>query len=159
MGRQLTLALCAATIGLLAAGAVIAAPPPDTAQVIKQRQDVMKRQLNATKALKAYLEGKASLADAQAAAADLRITARLIPSLFPPNTGMEQIPKSHAKPIIWQDWNKFLENQHILVIKTDALVAAAQSGDHNRIAATFVDMGKNACGACHSTFRAPLEKN
>jgi cytochrome c556 len=127
MRSTLKLALCGATLGLFATGAVFAAVPPNIAEIVKHRQDTMKRQLNDIKAIKDFLDGKSSLAGAQAAAIDLTKSSRLIPTLFPANTGMEQFPKSHAKPIIWQDWKRFLAAQRNLVAKADALAAAAIS--------------------------------
>jgi cytochrome c556 len=126
----------------------------DPMAVVQNRQAVMKEQGKDLTAIKAFLDGKGDLAQAQKAAADLTQDVRKIPTLFPPGTGMEQFPdKSWARPAIWTENDKFVAAQQNAAAKADALAAAAKSGDRAAIEAAFGDMGKNGCGGCHNTFR------
>ncbi len=63
-----------------------------------------------------------------------------------------------AKPVIWTDWNKFLEAQKAAASKADTLLVAVNGGDKTAIETAFNDLGKNGCGGCHTTFREKIEK-
>src|SRR5579884_955490 len=148
-----------ATIALAVAGAALVAVvsggarAEDAAAVLAQRQDLMKQQAKDMKAIKEYLDGKGELDPAKAAAADLTKTMAQVPSLFPKDTGMGQLPKSEAKPDIWTEWDKFLAAQKTAADKIEKLNAAFASGDKTAIASEYADLGKNGCGNCHQTFR------
>ena len=58
---------------------------------------------------------------------------------------------------MWTDWDKFLEAQKTAAAKADALLAAIKGGDKAAIQTAFADLGKNGCGACHTTFREKLK--
>jgi cytochrome c556 len=129
----------------------------DAMKVVQDRQAVMKEQGKALGAVKAYLDGKGDLAQAQTGASELSQTVRKIPALFPAGTGMEQFPgKSGAKPAIWTDQAKFQEAAQNAQAKIDALAAAVKGGEKAAIEAAFNDLGKNGCGGCHTTFREKL---
>ena len=150
-----------AAIGLLAtagvgAGAVSA---QDKETVLKDRQATMKEQGKAVGAVKAYLDGKGDLAQAKTGAANLTQTTKKIPQLFPSGTGGPSPDGDYvAKPEIWTDWNKFLDAQKAAATKADALLVAVNGGDKSAIEAAFNDLGKNGCGACHTTFREKISK-
>jgi cytochrome c556 len=149
----------AAALAIVAAGVTGVALGQDRETVLKDRQATMKEQGKNAGAIKAYLDGKGDLAQAKTAAADLTQTTKKIPELFPPGTGGPNPTGDYvAKPVIWTDWSKFLDAQKAAAAKADALLVAVNSGDKTAIEAAFTDLGKNGCGACHTTFREKIEK-
>jgi cytochrome c556 len=131
----------------------------DKDAVLKNRQATMKEQGKDMGDIKAYLDGKADLAKAKDSAVNLTQTTKKIPDLFPPGTGGPNPTGDYvAKPVIWSDWNKFLDAQKTAVAKVDALVVAVSAGDKAQIEAAYSDLGKNGCGGCHTTFREKIEK-
>src|SRR5215204_2814182 len=149
------LVLMAAILGIttVAAGTAWA---QDAAAVVDKRQDFMKAQGRALGAVKNFTEDKGDLAAAQAGGADLVKMAPQIPSLFPQNTGMAQLPgKSFAKPEIWAQWDKFIEADRNATARAQALNAALQGSDKAAITAAFAAMGQEGCGGCHRPFRQP----
>jgi len=149
----------AAALVIVGAGASGVALGQDKETVLKDRQATMKEQGKDAGAVKAYLDGKGDLAQAKAAAANLTQTTKKIPGLFPPNTGGANPTGDYvAKPVIWTDWDKFLDAQKTAAAKADALLVAVNSGDKTAIETAFTDLGKNGCGGCHTTFREKIEK-
>jgi cytochrome c556 len=148
-----------ATLTIAAAGVSGWALAQDKETVLKNREATMKEQGKSIGAVKAYLDGKGDLAQAKAGAADLTQTTKKIPELFPPGTaGKSPDGDYEAKAVIWTDWNKFLDAQKNAANKADALLVAVNGGDRTAIEAAFSDLGKNGCGACHTTFREKIEK-
>ena len=149
--------LGAAAIVLAAtAGSALA---QDKEAVLKERQATMEEQGKDVGAVKAYLDGKGDLARAKTGANNLTQTTKKIPQLFPPGTGGPSPDGDYvAKPEIWTDWNKFLDAQKAAAAKADALLVAVNGGDKSAIEAAFNDLGKNGCGACHTTFREKITK-
>jgi cytochrome c556 len=130
----------------------------DKEAVLKDREAFMKGQGKDIGGVKAYIDGKGDLAQAEAGAANLTQSTKKIPDMFPPGTGgTDTEGKYTTKPAIWSDWNKFLEAQKIAAAKADALLVAVKSGDKAAIQTAFGDLGKNGCGACHETFRETLK--
>jgi cytochrome c556 len=143
------------TIVLASFGA--AALAQDKEAVIKNREALMKGQGKDLGSVKAYTEGKADLAQAEAGAASLAQSTKKIPEVFPPGTGGTNSDGKYAtKPVIWTDWNKFLDAQKTASDKAAALLVAVKSGDKTKIETAFGDLGKNGCGGCHETFREKL---
>jgi cytochrome c556 len=150
--------LGAALAIVMASGSGIALAQ-DKEAVLKNRQATMKEQGKDLGAVKAYLDGKGDLAQAKAGATNLTQTTKKIPDLFPPGTGGPNPTGDYvAKPVIWTDWNKFLEAQKTAASKADALLVAMNGGDKTAIETAFNDLGKNGCGGCHTTFREKIEK-
>ena len=119
----------------------------------------MKEQSADLQNIKAYIDGKGDLDKAKKAAADLTQTTARIPDLFPPGTGGPNPTGDYvAKPVIWADWNKFLDAQRAAALKANALVVALNGTDKAAVEAAFGDLGKNGCGGCHNTFREKIEK-
>jgi cytochrome c556 len=148
-----------ATLTIAAAGVSGWALAQDMETVLKNREATMKEQGKSIGAVKAYLDGKGDLAQAKAGANDLTQTTKKIPELFPPGTaGKSPDGDYEAKAVIWTDWNKFLDAQKNAANKADALLVAVNGGDRTAIEAAFSDLGKNGCGACHTTFREKIEK-
>src|SRR6266478_1349289 len=125
----------------------------DKEAVVKNREALMKGQGKDLGSVKAYTEGKADLAQAEAGAAGLTQSTKKIPEVFPPGTGGPNTDGKYAtKPAIWTDWNKFLDAQKTASDKAEALLVAVKSGDKTKIETAFGDLGKNGCGGCHETF-------
>jgi cytochrome c556 len=130
----------------------------DKEAVLKDREAFMKGQGKDIGSVKAYIDGKGDLAQAEAGAANLTQSTKKIPDMFPPGTGgTDTEGKYTTKPAIWSDWNKFLDAQKIAAAKADALLVAVKSGDKAAMQTAFGDLGKNGCGACHETFRETLK--
>jgi len=130
----------------------------DKEAVLKDREAFMKGQGKDIGSVKAYIDGKGDLTQAEAGAANLTQSTKKIPDMFPPGTGgTDTEGKYTTKTAIWSDWNKFLEAQKIAAAKADALLVAVKSGDKAAIQTAFGDLGKNGCGACHETFRETLK--
>ena len=148
-----------AAAAIVVTGMASFAVAQDKETVLKDRQATMKEQGKDAGAVKAYLDGKGDLAQAKTAAADLTQTTKKIPQLFPAGTGGPSPDGDYvAKPDIWTDWNKFLDAQKTAAAKAEALLVAVNGGDKNAIEAAFADLGKNGCGACHTTFREKIAK-
>ena len=143
-------------IAVAGAGAMALAQDKDA--ILKDRQATMKQQGKDAGTVKGYLTGKADQAAAVAAATDLTKTTRKIPDLFPPGSGGPSPDGDfQPKPTVWTDWDKFLDAQKAAAAKADALLAAITAGDKAAIQTAFADLGKNGCGACHTTFREKLK--
>jgi cytochrome c556 len=124
---------------------------------LKNRQATMKSFGPNLQAVKEYIEDKGDQAKATAGATAIVETVKKIPTLFPAGTGMAEFPgKSGAKPVVWSDWNKFVDAQKNALAKADALLVAVKGGDKTAVTAAFGDLGKNGCGGCHSTFREKI---
>jgi cytochrome c556 len=151
--------LLGAALAIGVASMSAASPAQDKETVLKDRQATMKEQGKSLGAVKAYIDGKGDLAQAKVGAADLTQTTKKIPDLFPPGTaGPNPTGDYVAKPVIWTDWNKFLEAQKTAASKADSLLVAVNGGDKTAIETAFNDLGKNGCGGCHTTFREKIEK-
>ena len=155
------------SLKLLALGAVLAiaaANPPgalavDKDQVIKDRQALMKEQGADAGAVKAFLDDKGDLAKATTAAANLVVTMKKIPDVFPPGTeGPNPEGKFAPKPEVWSDSKGFLAARDLAAEKVAVLVTAVKGGDKAKIQEAFADLGKNGCGNCHSKFREEIKK-
>lgn len=128
----------------------------DAEAIVKDRQATMKAQGAAMAGVKKYIDGDADLAAGTKSAEDLVKISDSLGSKFPKGSGNAEVPTSHAKPIIWSDNDKFVAAQKTLVGQAEKLVVAVKSGDKKAAAEQYAATGKDGCGACHSTFRLPL---
>jgi len=129
----------------------------DKETVIKNREALMKGQGKDLGSVKAFIEGKGELAQAEVGATGLIQSTTKIPELFPPGSGGTSPDGKYAtKPVIWTDWNKFLEAQKNAHAKAEALLVAVKSGNKDAVPAAWDDLLKNGCNACHDTFRERL---
>jgi len=165
MTSRARLGVLGIAFGLALAGAG-AGWAQEATTTIKQRQDLMKAQGKALGAVRGFTEGKADLAAAQAAAAELVKTTSSIPNLFSQGTSNAEFPgKTRAKPEIWAQWNQFIADQKLANSQAEALNTAVQSGDKAAITTALANgLGRDVpgrtenpggCGACHAAFRAP----
>ncbi len=131
----------------------------DLPEIVVKRQDAMKGLGGAMKAIGESLgSGSPDSALIVEKATAIGDTADVIPTLFPEGTGLDAIEgRVGAKPEIWQDWAGFEAAALNLGTYTDALVAAAQTGDATAMQAAFDALGKEGCGGCHSKFRQKLD--
>ncbi|MBO6837685.1 MAG: cytochrome c [Alphaproteobacteria bacterium] len=116
------------------------------------RNSAMKAIAGHMKALGAVAKGEAT-ADAGTVvhAQGLNSLAQTVPLLF----DVEAIPdKSRAKAEIWSDWAGFQKAADDFAAATQAVVAAAETGDPAQLGAALGEVGKT-CGGCHKPFRAP----
>ena len=155
------------SLKLLALGAVLAigaagplgAQTVDKAQIIKDRQALMKKNGADLGAVKAFLDGKADQAKATAAATDLIQALQKIPSVFPPGSaGPNPEGKWGTKAEIWSDPQGFLAARDTAVAKAGTLLTAVKSGDKASVQTVYADLGKNGCAGCHDKFREQLTK-
>src|ERR1700681_780785 len=106
----------AAGVMLVALASGAATPwAQDKEAVVTDRQATMKAQAAALGGVKKYLDGDADSAAGTKSAEDLLKIARSLPEKFPAGTGNAEVPRSHAKPIIWTDHDEFLAAQKNLV--------------------------------------------
>jgi cytochrome c556 len=147
----------AAVMTIVLAGFGAAALAQDKETIIKNREALMKGQGKDLGSIKAYIDGKGELVQAEAGAAGLAQSTKKIPEVFPPGTGGPNSDGKYAtKPAIWTDWNKFLETQKSAADKAEALLVAVKSGNKAAVPAAWDDLLKNGCNACHDSFREKL---
>ncbi len=103
-------------------------------------------------AIQAIVGGEGGVADAVAHATTINDNAKRIPVVFDGGVGTGE---TRAKPEIWTDWDGFLAAAARLEEESAKLIEAANSGNRETLAEQFGALGANACGACHSAYRAP----
>jgi cytochrome c556 len=152
----IAVAVCAGA-ALVAAMTVPVRAAEDVAAVVGKRQAAMKAMSANVKIISQYTEGSADQSAAVAAVKIVQDTAKTVPSLFPPATGMEQLPgKSGAKPEIWTDPRKFKDAAAALVTGSDELAKSVAAGDPAATRASLLALGKTGCGTCHDAYRVKI---
>jgi cytochrome c556 len=119
------------------------------ADVIEKRQQVMKGQSAAVKAVKAAAESK-DFATIETKAKDLMSSANQIPSVFPKGSTKG---KTKATAAIWDKWDEFEGHAKTLSKASGDLAAAAKNKDEAAVEAKIKAVS-GACGSCHKAFRA-----
>jgi cytochrome c556 len=125
--------------------------------VVKERMQLMKGMGDAMKTMGAMFKGEAPFEPDVVAeeAAHLAEHARKIPEVTP--AGSIDHP-SEALPIIWQDWDGYVESAEMLAERGTVLVEIASNGaDPKETRAQFLEVSKT-CGTCHDKFRRPKDK-
>jgi cytochrome c556 len=123
-----------------------------TAQVFAQvdkRQDLMKNNGAATKAIKAAVEAK-DYATIETKARDIMGNAEKIVSLFPKGSDKG---KTKATPAIWEKSDDFSKAAKNLGKAAGDLASAAKAKDEAAVTAKVKGVS-DACGGCHKAFRA-----
>ena len=157
MGHFARAALLAAVIAALAPAGVGPAAAEDPPSVIKERQALMKRQATDLKTIQSFVTGQTDAATALATADDLTSLPPKIVGLFPPGTSFLEFPNdTHAKPNIWQQWEKFQEVPVALARAEAQLAAAVKRRDKEAVLDALDAVGRTGCGVCHTNFRAPM---
>ena len=140
-------------MGVLALAQGPSASAQDAQEVAEKRSAAMKGLGGSMRVIKGYTGGRGSKDDALKAVTVIASTAPKITSLFPKGTGMEALPKSEAKAVIWEKWDEFGAAAKRLGEKAAVLAAAIEGGDKGKIGAAFGDLGRGGCGGCHQVFR------
>jgi cytochrome c556 len=120
------------------------------ADVIKERQQIMKGVGGATKDPGGMLKGETpfDLAKVKASLATYAEAAKKMPALFPENskTGGD----TTAAPAVWTDMAGFKAG--FAKFEADVVKASAEIKDEASFKANFPNVLKN-CGSCHETYR------
>ena len=119
------------------------------ADVIQKRQDAMKGNGAAAKAIKGAVETK-DYATVEAKAKDIMGTADKIVSLFPKGS---TTGKTKAKPEIWEKSDDFSKAAKNLSKAAGELASAAKAGNAADVDVKVKALGE-ACNSCHKQFRA-----
>lgn len=119
------------------------------ADVLEQRQKLMKSQSAAAKAIKGAVEAK-DYATIEAKAKDIMGTADRIVAAFPKGSS---VGKTKATPAIWEKSDDFAKQAKSLSKSAGELAAAAKAGNDAEIGVKVKAMGET-CTSCHKEFRA-----
>ena len=120
-----------------------------TDELVKQRQDLMKRMGGTFKVIVPILKGKnANVGDAIPAAMTVLEAAKGIVAAFPPGSGREMSDKTRAKPEVWSKRAEFEAAANKLAQESAKLVDAAKTKDVNKFRAQFKPYVAS-CGGCH----------
>ena len=143
MVRRLTVALAAGMITAIAATMAMA-----QADVVKERQTLLKQFGDLTKPAGGMLRGSVpfDLAQVQAALDAYVKNTKVLPTLFPAGSGAG----SDALPAIWT--NKADFDARFAKLGADAAAARVAITDEASFKATFPGVIRN-CGGCHDTYR------
>ena len=148
----------AMTRGILAAAAVATVAAAGTAQAsdggeIKYRKAVMKAVGGHMNALVGIVKGEtANKADMAALAKGMLSLAKISQNVFP--KGSDAMGgETDALAKIWDDPADFKKVSMAFVDHAQNLVTAAESGDPKALGAAVGALGKNACKACHDSYK------
>lgn len=129
-------------------GGVLAQANP--AETVKARQDLMESFW--TKYYRSFVQvarGESTdIASIPETARQASAEVRKIPSLFPPGTGKDAVPKTRAKPEIWSQRADFEATAAKLAEETDKLGQIAARGNLDEVKAQVAVIGQ-ACAGCH----------
>lgn len=152
MIRGWRLGATVAAMGSLLGIAIVAEAQIAPAQIIKQRQELMKANGAAAATLVKMIRGEQPYTQqaAHQAAVTINNNSKQITNLFPPGSGAEAGVKTGALPAIWQNKADFDAKAKTLQDESAKLVAA---NDEAAVKAEVPNVGK-ACGGCHQTYRA-----
>jgi cytochrome c556 len=147
--------LCAAAgVALLACTGLASAQDKD--KIVTDRQDYMKQQGRQLVVIRNYAQGKTDQQAALAAIDSLTKSVANVPTLFPAGTGIGEVSvKTHARPEIWSEHDKFLAAQKTVAGQIADLGAAVKGGDTAKAEALVKQIA--FCESCHVTFRAKLD--
>jgi len=116
---------------------------------VEKRQDLMKGQSAATKAIKGAVAAK-DFATIEAKAKDLMGSSEKIVAAFPKGSDKG---KTKATAAIWDKSDDFAKAAKNLNKAAGELAAAAKAKDEAAVTAKVKGVS-NACGGCHKAFRA-----
>jgi len=138
-------------LGALLGGFTLASSAPLYAQadIIKERQSLMKSNSAASKAIKAAVGAK-DYATVEAKAKDIMGNADKIVADFPKGS---TTGKTKAKPEIWEKSDLFAKDAKSLGKAASELATAAKAGNEAEVGAKVKAVGA-ACSSCHKQFRA-----
>jgi cytochrome c556 len=144
---------CLMTLAVLGIAAAQTAPKVGSGDMVADRQRLMK--LNGASWADAQAKFKTGNIEAMAVNAEtIAVIATHIPTMFPQGSLTE---KSNAKPEIWDKWAEFEGDAKNLQAWAEKLRDTAKTKDAAATEAIMKDFGRQACGACHTPFRKPLQ--
>ena len=134
--------------------ATVARTAEDLAAAVKERRQLMKKEVSpAAKLGGQMVKGKVPFDTSKAAAAmkDINSVPDKFVTLFPEGTELGAVPDSEALSAIWQSFDEF--KALAAKLKDASAEAAVAAGEGSEaFAAAFGDMTK-ICKECHETFR------
>lgn len=152
IAKRVLSAAAVVTVGIAIGSAGISSSEAQMSDLTKQRVAAMQQNGGNMKKLGAAVAAGDNAAAAAAAAAINKVAGQL-PSLFPQGSGTGD---TNAKPEIWQDFAGFRKIANDLESASAKVIADANAGNlGNNPKAIVGSLGKN-CGACHKTYRKPL---
>ena len=125
----------------------------DFSAVIEERQELMKANRAAQKALKSAA-GSGDLATVEAEANKLAKQFDKIadPALFPEGSTSE---KSRARTLVWEERAAFVKKATSSAAIARSIAAEAKAGKLQEVRASVNSLGKRTCTNCHTKFRKP----
>jgi cytochrome c556 len=135
---------------LLLAGGTVAWTQSSPAQMVEQRQELMKSLFPSYyREMAQVVRGQSNdLAAVATKATQASDTLKKMAPLWPAGTNREAVPKTRAKPEVWTQRAEFEGALTKLIAETDAIGAAAKSGNLDAVKAQWLKVAE-ACGGCH----------
>ena len=135
---------------LLLLGGTLAWTQSSPAQMVEQRQELMKSLFPSYyRDMAQVVRGQSNdLAAVATKATQANEALKKLAVLFPAGSGRETVQKTRAKPEVWSQRAEFEAALTKLVTETDAIGAAAKSGNLDAVKAQWLKVAE-ACGACH----------
>jgi len=130
----------------------------DAAGIVKERMDAMKNMGDANKVVGDMVKRKRPFDadEIQRLAASIQQHATNIPELFPNTKDSREGHATEAKPIIWDQWQKFESLSKDLERESAKLSELAANGDESAIRKQYVALAKT-CRGCHKKYRRPKD--
>ena len=146
----------AALIGM---GATFIAPATaqDASAAATERQNLMKGNGAAVQKIVAFVQrNEGSAADVATAAGSIADASKKLPALAVPRSSTAELPgRTRLKPEALQNKAKFDAYAATLGERATAIQTAARANNKEGVQAGLAAMNRDACGACHTEFRAP----
>jgi cytochrome c556 len=135
---------------LLLAGGTVAWTQSSPAQMVEQRRELMDSLWPSYyRHMAQVVRGQSSdVAGVATKASEASEALKKLALLFPAGTGRETVQKTRAKPETWTQRAEFEAALTKMVAETDAIGAAARSGNLDAVKAQWLKVAE-ACGACH----------
>ncbi|PPR11479.1 MAG: hypothetical protein CFH41_01064 [Alphaproteobacteria bacterium MarineAlpha11_Bin1] len=133
-------------------------PNTDHAVIISKRRDIMHALGDSMKRIAKGLKQEVSITDLNEAAIKIEEIGRIIPSLFPPGTGMETYNGvTGAKSAIFSDASGFKTlSLKMSSLASDFIEAANTGASTTVLRSKFRLIGRQTCGGCHRIYREKL---
>jgi cytochrome c556 len=146
----------AALIGV-GATFIPSATAQDAAAAVTERQNLMKANGAAVGKIVAFAQrNEGSAADVAQAAGSIVAASNRLPALFVAGTSNAEMPgRTRLKPEALQQKAKLDAYAATLGQRATAIQAAANANNKEGVQAGLQAMNRDACGACHTDFRAP----
>ncbi len=135
---------------LVLAGGTVAWTQSSPTPMVEQRQELMKSLFPSYyREMAQVVRGQSNdLAAVATKASQANDALKKLAVLFPAGTGREAVPKTRAKPEVWTQRAEFEAALTKLITETDAIGAAAKSGNLDAVKAQWLKVAE-ACGSCH----------